>query len=42
MFAQLLADNLDALAIGLPVTVVFDKVSEQLVLPKFSVQKAAT
>jgi uncharacterized OB-fold protein len=40
MFAQLLADDLDTLQIGLPVAVVFDKVSEELVLPKFRVRKA--
>jgi uncharacterized OB-fold protein len=42
MFAQLLADDLDSIKIGLSVTVVFDKVSEQLVLPKFRMQKAST
>ena len=36
MFTQFLADDLDSLAIGQPVSVVFDRVSDELVLPKFA------
>ena len=35
MFAQILADQLDQIEIDRAVTLVFDKVSEELVLPKF-------
>lgn len=35
MFTQFLTDNFDLLAIGRDVEVTFDKISEELVLPKF-------
>lgn len=35
MFTQFLADDLGTLAIGRPVAVVFDRISDELVLPKF-------